>query len=132
MAKKEEKALDALREKIFSPEERKLLREIRHKPPEVQAGMLSDLQEKVSLRKRLKMAVQPRHIQDRGDVIPVLDGKPLDQVTPEQREAFEIQEWIVMNVDEKTDLTGTTVMDLKYLKDQDKEASKKLEMLFLP
>jgi hypothetical protein len=103
-------------ETMFTEEERKLLKVIRHKPLEPSSKLMADLYEKVSLRQRLKMAVQPRHIRSRDDVVPVLDGEPLDKVSPEQREAYEIQEYLIM-LGEKVDLEGTTVLDLKLLKD---------------
>ena len=120
--KKDQKIADALREKIFTEEERTLLRELnlKHKPTEPPSKLMTNLYEKVSLAKRLKMAVQPRHIHSRDSVVPVLDGKPLNEVTPEQREAYEIQEYLIM-LGEKVDLEGTTVLDLKLLKDQAKE-----------
>jgi len=123
--KKDQKIADALREKIFTEEERTLLRELnlKHKPIEPPSELMTNLYEKVSLAKRLKMAVQPRHIHSRDSVVPVLDGKPLNQVTPEQREAYEIQEYLIM-LGEKVDLEGTTVLDLKLLKDQAKEKAK--------
>jgi hypothetical protein len=104
-------------ETMFTEEERKLLKTIRHKPIEAKSELMTDLYKKVSLSQRLKMAVQPRHIRNRDDVIPILDGEPLDKVSPEQREAYEIQEYLIMHVGEKVDLEGTTVLDLKLLKD---------------